>query len=139
MSKSLLNMNSQLASLDGPEWDSSDSEASAPTLSNLSKKGFGSSDVVSLSSKKDARRAKDRAKRRTERRAERAGGSPVIYLGHLPRSFEEAELLGFLGQFGPVEGVHLARSKRTGGAKGYAFVKFGEEETARIVADTMSG
>lgn len=66
-------------------------------------------------------------------------GHTVLYLGHLPREFSEKELAHFLKQFGRVVHVRLARSRRTGGSKGYGFVQMVNEETARIVADTLSG
>ena len=66
-------------------------------------------------------------------------GHTVLYLGHLPREFEEKDLANFLKQFGRVVHIRLARSKRTGNPKGYGFVQMAHEDTARIVADTLSG
>ena len=65
--------------------------------------------------------------------------SNVIYLGHLPETFEEAELRGFLGQFGQVTRVKLSRARKTANSRGYGFVEFDDAEVAAIVADTMSG
>eukprot|EP00977_Amphora_coffeiformis_P013435 scaffold3526_cov153-Amphora_coffeaeformis.AAC.10 len=66
-------------------------------------------------------------------------GKTVLYLGHLPREFEEKELAHFLKQFGRVVNLRIARSKRTGNPKGYGFVQMNNEDTARIVADTLAG
>lgn len=66
-------------------------------------------------------------------------GNTVLYFGHLPREFEEKELAHFLKQFGRVVHLRIARSKRTGNPKGYGFVQMNNEETARIVADTLAG
>lgn len=65
--------------------------------------------------------------------------SSVIYLGHLPHAFEEAQLLAFFSQFGTVTDVKLSRSKRTGNSKGYAFIKFSERDVASVVAKAMGG
>ncbi|GKY99684.1 hypothetical protein MPSEU_000922400 [Mayamaea pseudoterrestris] len=65
--------------------------------------------------------------------------STIIYIGHLPRHFQEHELLVLLKQFGSVLHLRLSRSKKTGGSKGYAFVQFGESSVATIVANTLSG
>ena len=48
--------------------------------------------------------------------------SRVVYVGHLPKGFEEDELKQFFAQFGNVKKVKLARSKKTGRAKGYSFI-----------------
>ena len=66
-------------------------------------------------------------------------GKTVLYLGHLPREFEEKELAHFLKQFGRVVNLRIARSKRTGNPKGFGFVQMSNEDTARIVADTLAG
>ena len=44
---------------------------------------------------------------------------------------------GFFSQFGTVTNLRLSRSKRTGASKGYAFIEFGDAETASIAAKTM--
>ena len=136
MSKSLLNMKDKVASLAGPEWDSSDSETEAP-----SSKGMPSGDVVNLAEKKKQDRDKQKQKQKQKKvaKAPAAPASSAIYLGHLPPGFEEQEILGFLAQFGQVAGVHVSRSKKTGRSKGYAFVNFADRDVAKIVADTMSG
>lgn len=48
----------------------------------------------------------------------------VVYIGHLPHGFYEAELKGYFSQYGEVLGVKVARSKKTARSKGYAFVQF---------------
>lgn len=66
-------------------------------------------------------------------------GQSVLYLGHLPRELEEKDLAHFLKQFGRVVHIRIARSKKTGNPKGYAFVQMASEETAGIVANTLTG
>ena len=63
--------------------------------------------------------------------------SRTIYLGHIPHGFYEKEMEGFFSQFGVVTNLRLSRSKRTGASKGYAFIEFGDAETASIAAKTM--
>ncbi|XP_067113757.1 MKI67 FHA domain-interacting nucleolar phosphoprotein [Osmerus mordax] len=62
----------------------------------------------------------------------------VIYVGHLPVGLFESQLKSYFQQFGTVVRLRLARSKKTGGSKGYAFVEFDCDEVAKIVAETMN-
>jgi len=62
----------------------------------------------------------------------------VMYIGHIPRGFFEKEMRSFFSQFGSVTRLRLARSQRTGGSKGYAFIEFKHEEVAKVAADTMN-
>ncbi|XP_067891012.1 MKI67 FHA domain-interacting nucleolar phosphoprotein [Heterodontus francisci] len=64
--------------------------------------------------------------------------SGVIYLGHIPNGFFEPQIKKYFSQFGTVLRIRLARSRKTGGSKGYAFVEFECEEVAKIVAETMN-
>jgi nucleolar protein 15 len=133
MSKSMhRSLEAKLASLDGPEWDTSDEEdAPAPTLA------------------KKAGKKGDEKKKGTANRKNKAAGnktskvktsdSSVIYLGHLPPAFEDGEIKGFLSQFGVVKKVRVSRSKKTGHSRGYGFVEFIDPQVAAIVAETMSG
>lgn len=54
----------------------------------------------------------------------------VVYVGHLPKGFYEEAMTGFFAQFGTVTRVKVARSKKTGRAKGYAFVEFRNVEVS---------
>ncbi|KAK6181466.1 hypothetical protein SNE40_009310 [Patella caerulea] len=62
----------------------------------------------------------------------------VIYLGHIPHGFYETEMKSFFSQFGRVTRLRLARSKKTGKSKGYAFIEFEDAEVAEIAAETMN-
>lgn len=46
------------------------------------------------------------------------------YLGHIPHGFYEAQMRGFFSQFGGVKRLRLARSKKSGRSKHYAFIQF---------------
>jgi nucleolar protein 15 len=75
-------------------------------------------------------------KKKKKRRKEE---SAVLYLGHLPRHFEEDEIRSFLSQFGQVLRVKVARSARTGRSRGHAWCELKLPAVARIVAETLSG
>ena len=63
--------------------------------------------------------------------------SNVIYLGRIPHGFYEDQMMGFFQQFGDVSRVRLARNRKTGQSKHYAFIEFDDIEVAAIVAKTM--
>lgn len=62
----------------------------------------------------------------------------VVYVGHLPRALGEKDLKSYFQQFGTVTRLRLAKSKKTGGSKGYAFLEYECDEVAKIVAETMN-
>eukprot|EP00914_Ancora_sagittata_P023870 GHVO01047585.1.p1 GENE.GHVO01047585.1~~GHVO01047585.1.p1 ORF type:complete len:178 (+),score=23.70 GHVO01047585.1:33-536(+) len=61
----------------------------------------------------------------------------IIYMGNLPKDFEEKAVRRYLSQFGKVTKLKVARSAKTGHSKGFAFVEFAFEEVAEIVARTI--
>lgn len=61
----------------------------------------------------------------------------VVFIRHLPHGFFEEQLKNYFAQFGKVTRLRLARSKTTGGSKGYAFVEFEYPEVAQVAAETM--
>ncbi|WYZ37356.1 hypothetical protein EsH8_II_000862 [Colletotrichum jinshuiense] len=61
----------------------------------------------------------------------------VVFISRLPHGFYEHELKGYFSQFGPISRLRLARNKKSGASKHYAFIEFAEESTAEIVAKTM--
>ena len=58
----------------------------------------------------------------------------VIYVGHVPHGFYEAQMKEYFGQFGEVTRVNVCWNKKTGKSKHYAFVEFKQPEVASIVA-----
>ena len=62
----------------------------------------------------------------------------IIYLGHIPPSFEEVQMRKFFTQFGNIKNLRLSRNKKTGASKHYAFVEFDTPDVAEIVAETMN-
>ena len=63
----------------------------------------------------------------------------IIYIGHLPKGFSEDELKKFFTQFGKITKIRVARSKKTGRPKGYAFLEFTDKDVAEIAVQTMNG
>ncbi|XP_049629113.1 MKI67 FHA domain-interacting nucleolar phosphoprotein [Suncus etruscus] len=97
---------------------------------------------LSLNPEKDEQFRKEVAQMR--RRAKKQKQQPkqltpgVIYVGHLPPTLYETQLLAYFSQFGTVTKLRLSRSTKTGNSKGYAFVEFESEDVAKIVAETMN-
>ncbi|CAK1362606.1 putative RNA-binding protein [Cercospora beticola] len=61
----------------------------------------------------------------------------VVYMSRLPHGFYEKQLRAYLAQFGDVTNLRLARNKKTGKSKHYAFVEFAASTVADIVVKTM--
>ncbi|OJD31042.1 ribosomal biogenesis protein gar2 [Diplodia corticola] len=61
----------------------------------------------------------------------------VIYIGRVPHGFYEHQMKAYFTQFGEVKRVRVARNKKTGRSKHYAFVEFANNDVAKIVAETM--
>jgi nucleolar protein 15 len=62
----------------------------------------------------------------------------VVYLGHIPFGFFEAEMRKFFSQFGSIERIKLARNYKTARSRHFAFIEFANAEVAQIVADSMN-
>uniref|UniRef100_A0A1I8PQ96 RRM domain-containing protein n=1 Tax=Stomoxys calcitrans TaxID=35570 RepID=A0A1I8PQ96_STOCA len=71
--------------------------------------------------------------KKTEKKPDRG----VVFIKHLPHGFFEQQLKNYFEQFGAVTRLRLARSRRTGNSKGYAFVEFEYPEVAQVAAETM--
>lgn len=63
----------------------------------------------------------------------------VVYLGHLPKGFDEDEIRKFFNQFGKIKRMKLFRAKKSLASKGYAFLEFETEEIAKVVTEAMDG
>lgn len=68
----------------------------------------------------------------------------VLYVGHLPKGFNEKELKDFFGQFGNITKIRVSRSKKTARSRGYAYLEVkgdtpGEgKKIAEIAAKAMN-
>ncbi|SSD59129.1 related to Ribosome biogenesis protein 15 [Saccharomycodes ludwigii] len=63
--------------------------------------------------------------------------SRIIYVGRLPNGFHEDELAKYFSQFGDLKDVRLARNKKTGKSRHYAFIEFVNKDDAKIACETM--
>ena len=55
-----------------------------------------------------------------------------LYIGNLPYSSTDADLLTLFSQAGTVKAVQVIRDPATGGSKGFAFVEMSSEEEAKV-------
>ncbi|KAJ3682963.1 hypothetical protein LUZ60_013190 [Juncus effusus] len=62
----------------------------------------------------------------------------VLYIGHIPHGFYEDEMKGFFSQFGTIKRLRIARNKKTGKSKHYAFLEFENPDVANVVATEMN-
>eukprot|EP01040_Poterioochromonas_malhamensis_P019295 gene19295-22760_t len=65
--------------------------------------------------------------------------SSIVYLGHIPRGFEEEEIEGFFSQFGEVKRIKVFRNVKTNNIRGYAFIEFQSPEVAEVAAEAIDG
>merc|ERR1719487_1720038 len=63
----------------------------------------------------------------------------VMYLGHVPDGFMEAQMRKYFKQYGSVHRIRLSRNRSSGKSRGYAFIEFESPEVAEVVAKTMNG
>jgi len=85
------------------------------------------------------KRSSKRHNSKTEERDAELNRNGVIYIGHIPYGFFESQMREYFSQFGQVLSVRLARNRRTGHSKHYAFVQFADPETAATVTEVMHG
>ena len=71
------------------------------------------------------------------RKSDLDGSKGIVYVGHLPKGFEEDGLKKFFEQFGKIQKIRVSRSKKTGRCRGYAFLEFKEKKVAEIAVKTM--
>ena len=61
----------------------------------------------------------------------------VVYISRIPHGFFEKQMKAYFSQFGGIKHLRLARNKKTGKSKHYAFIEFESAAVADIVAKTM--
>ena len=103
--------------------------------------------VKTLNLKKEEGRSPEKASHRNKRQLARrfnklkvtnAKDKGIIYIGHLPKGFNENELKSFFAQFGTISKLRVARSAKTARPKGYAFLQFADESVAAVAAKAMN-
>jgi len=124
-------------SFQGPEWDSSDEEDSelvkkrSPVEKKVTKQHSSKNESTKKGIKYD--------KKTSGGDNENEENDLALYIGHLPKEFEELDLRRFLSQFGKVYNCRVARKIETGNPKGFAFVRFADDEVTQIACDTLHG
>ncbi|WFD35754.1 nucleolar protein [Malassezia cuniculi] len=120
-----------------PDADSEDEDEEDDALADRA--GPSVEEVVRLPSSRDdavVRQRLDRAQAKHNANPDAKKG--VVYVGRLPRGFEETQLRAYFSQFGDVERLRVSRNKKTGRSKHYAFIEFSSHEVAEIVVETMN-
>lgn len=64
--------------------------------------------------------------------------SSVVYIGHLPKDFEEKELRAFCKQYDTVKNVQISRSPETGNSRCYGWVELETVEAAKLLASSLN-
>ena len=113
----------------GGATDYSDADAEDPTPTAMQLLDSSTAAAV----KREVRQAKRQGPKPTP------AGAAVVYLGHIPHGFYEEQMKGFFSQFGTVSRLRLARNKKTGRSKHYAFIEFKDADVGGIVARAMDG
>lgn len=116
------------------------SRSNAKKVSNKGKKPVEKASRSKASKKRDAKKLKA-SPGKDIKKVRKIDSSPsdVAYLGHIPQNFAETDMSTFFKQFGDIKKIKLFRSQKTGASKGYAFIKFNDEDTAVTVSEAMNG
>jgi nucleolar protein 15 len=61
----------------------------------------------------------------------------TVHMSRLPHGFFEPQMRAYLEQFGTITHLRLARNRKTGKSKHFAFIEFASSGVADIVAKTM--
>ncbi|OBA23888.1 RNA-binding domain-containing protein [Metschnikowia bicuspidata var. bicuspidata NRRL YB-4993] len=92
-----------------------------------------------LTTKKSAHTVKlTKESKKSEGKIDAAKQRAVIYVGRLPKLFEEKEMKKYFSQFGDITRVRVSRNKVTGASRHYAFVEFKDLHAAQVAAETMN-
>ncbi|WVQ85432.1 hypothetical protein IAT38_007597 [Cryptococcus sp. DSM 104549] len=121
------------SSSDG-EADSSDDESDAEDLAVAEagrKVDMSSLPMVA----KDDLTVQARLKKASKKKDTQKG---TLYLGRIPHGFYEEQMKEYFSQFGDVSRLRLARNRKTGASRHYAYIEMSSQSVAEIVADTMN-
>ncbi|XP_072760913.1 MKI67 FHA domain-interacting nucleolar phosphoprotein-like [Anoplolepis gracilipes] len=90
---------------------------------------------IKADKKRETKHLKPKSKRSKVQKRRSKG---IVYIGHIPHGFYDEQIKDYFKQFGKVSRVRVARSKRTGKSRGYAYVEFFYPEVAQIAAESMN-
>ena len=96
-----------------------------------------STTVAKVKKTSSERRQRQLSRRFHKLKVTKDTGRAVLYVGHLPKGFNENELKNFFQQFGQVTKLRVSRSVKTARSRGYAFLEFGDKKVAEIAAKAM--
>mmetsp|Transcript_23826 Transcript_23826/g.33435 ORF Transcript_23826/g.33435 Transcript_23826/m.33435 type:complete len:306 (-) Transcript_23826:145-1062(-) len=65
--------------------------------------------------------------------------SAWCYVGGLPLSLTEGDVICVMSQFGEIEDLHLVREEETGKSKGFCFVKYEDARSCVLAVDNFCG
>jgi cold-inducible RNA-binding protein len=63
----------------------------------------------------------------------------TIYIGNIPYSMKEQNLIDVFQEFGPVESAKVIIDKKTKRSKGYGFIEMKDENNEQAAVDAMNG
>lgn len=70
-------------------------------------------------------------------KSDQSNNRGLLYVGSLPKTFQQYELKKYFSQFGEVTRVRLSKLKKTGKSRGYGFVEYKNVNSAEVAAETM--
>jgi len=65
--------------------------------------------------------------------------SAFVYIGGLPFTLSEGDIVTIFSQFGEPVYVNLVRDKETGKSKGFAFLKYEDQRSTDLAVDNLGG
>eukprot|EP00540_Astrosyne_radiata_P007815 CAMPEP_0116838550 /NCGR_PEP_ID=MMETSP0418-20121206/9276_1 /TAXON_ID=1158023 /ORGANISM="Astrosyne radiata, Strain 13vi08-1A" /LENGTH=243 /DNA_ID=CAMNT_0004468567 /DNA_START=806 /DNA_END=1534 /DNA_ORIENTATION=+ len=65
--------------------------------------------------------------------------SAWIYMGNLPKTLTEGDVICIASQYGEVEDLHLVRHDETGESRGFAFLKYEDACSCILAVDNFTG
>ncbi|QEU58198.1 Nop15 [Kluyveromyces lactis] len=93
----------------------------------------GSHTIKKLDPKKQSEN--DKAKAKKDKSSDLSG---ILYISRLPQGFKERELSKYFSQFGDLKQVRLARNKKTGNSRHYAFLEYINKDDAIVAQESMN-
>ncbi|KAI8597261.1 hypothetical protein EDD21DRAFT_418874, partial [Dissophora ornata] len=65
--------------------------------------------------------------------------SAHVFVGGLPFTLTEGDIICVLSQFGEIAGINLVRDKESGKSRGFAFIKYVDQRSTVLAVDNMNG
>ncbi len=62
-----------------------------------------------------------------------------IYIGNLPYSVRDEDLVGLFGQYGPINKATIVTDRETGRSKGFGFVEMADFESGQNAITALAG